>query len=168
MGAHHRTSSSTEEEAGPTSGRKASGLRPSVRRIPKRPRPRVVVVLDQEETREMYAWAMRAAGWKVSTAATGQDALLTTASFEPDVVVMDLGLPDLDGLAVARLLSSDERTKRVPVVLCTGADRWSVEGAAQLAGCAALVTKPCPPEELRAVLEGVLAKARGSSSSLAG
>lgn len=112
----------------------------------------------------MYAWAMRAAGWKVRTAATGQDALATTTAFEPDVVVMDVALPDLDGLAVARLLSSDERTRHVPVVLCTGADRWSIEGAAQLAGCAALVTKPCAPDSLRALLENLVAKSRGLPS----
>src|SRR5258708_30085721 len=67
-------------------------------------RPRVLLVDDDEDTREMYAWCMRAAGWIVETAADGADALLLAPVFEPDVIVMDLHLPTVDGIEATRRL----------------------------------------------------------------
>ena len=125
--------------------------------------PRVLIVEDNDTTREMYAWSMRAAGWLVEEAANGEAALYAAALFEPDVIVMDLRLPVLDGVEVTRRLKETELTRHIPIVACSALDRAAAD--ALNAGCSAFVTKPCPPEDLRALVES-LARNRGPSDPI--
>jgi two-component system cell cycle response regulator DivK len=119
-------------------------------------RPRVLIVEDHEDTSEMYAWCMRAAGWIVEVVHDGQEALTAASEFAPDVIVMDLRLPVLDGLDAARLLKSDPDTRPIPIVGCSGVDGRHAETLAMDAGCDRFVAKPCPPEDLRALLEDIV------------
>jgi CheY-like chemotaxis protein len=123
-----------------------------------RPRPRVLIVDDDEDTRELYAWCMRAAGWAVELAANGAQGLLVAVVPEPDVIVMDLHMPVLGGLDAIRRLKCDEATKHVPVVACTALDPRSSEVEARNAGCDEFVAKPCEPEALRDLLETMVAR----------
>ncbi len=125
--------------------------------------PRVLIVEDNDTTREMYAWSMRAAGWLVEEAANGEAALYAAALFEPDVIVMDLRLPVLDGIEATRRLKETELTRHIPIVACSALDR--AEAEAKNAGCSAFVTKPCPPEDLRVLVES-LARNRGPSDPM--
>jgi CheY-like chemotaxis protein len=118
-----------------------------------RPRPRVLIVDDQEATREMYAWCMRAAGWLVEESTDGEEAVVRAREFQPDVIAMDLHLPVLDGLEAMRLLKQDDRTRDIPIVACTGVNPRRSEALARDAGCDGFVSKPCLPEELRVLLE---------------
>jgi two-component system cell cycle response regulator DivK len=122
-------------------------------------RPRVLIVEDNDTTREMYAWSMRAAGWLVEEAADGEAGLYAAALFEPDVIVMDLRLPVLDGIDATRRLRETELTRHIPIVACSALNRSE---DAKNAGCSAFVTKPCLPEDLRALVES-LARNRGPS-----
>jgi two-component system cell cycle response regulator DivK len=115
-------------------------------------RPRVLIVEDNDTTREMYAWSMRAAGWIVEEAVDGEAALYAAALFEPDVIVMDLRLPVLDGIEATRRLRVTELTRHIPIVACSALNRAE---DAKNAGCSAFVTKPCPPEDLRALVESL-------------
>ncbi len=117
-----------------------------------RVRPRVLIVEDNDTTREMYAWSMRASGWLVEEAADGEAALYAAALFGPDVIVMDLRLPVLDGIEATRRLRETELTRHIPIVACSALNRAE---DAKNAGCSAFVTKPCPPEDLRALVESV-------------
>ncbi len=121
-----------------------------------RVRPRVLIVDDTEDTRELYAWCMRAAGWQVEATANGAEALMVAPVFEPDVIVMDLRMPVLDGFAAIRRLKLEEETKHVPIVACTAFDLPVSEAEARAAGCDEFVAKPCEPDALRALLETVL------------
>jgi CheY-like chemotaxis protein len=123
----------------------------------------VLIVDDNDSTREMYAWCMRAAGWLVEEAADGEAALYAAALFQPDVIVMDLRLPVLDGIEATRRLRETELTRRIPIVACSALDRAAAD--AKNAGCSAFVTKPCPPEDLRALVES-LARNRGPSDPI--
>ena len=125
--------------------------------------PRVLIVEDDDTTREMYAWSMRAAGWLVEEAANGEAALYAAALFEPDVIVMDLRLPVLDGIEATRRLKETELTRHIPIVACSALDRAAAD--AKNAGCSAFVPKPCPPEDLRALVES-LARNRGPSDPM--
>jgi CheY-like chemotaxis protein len=116
----------------------------------------VLIVDDHEDTREMYAWCMRAAGWFVESVADGAEALVLAPAFAPDVIVMDLNLPLVDGLAVTRRLKRDDETKGVPVVAITGSHWARIEVDARAAGCDEFVAKPCLPDELRELLEAVV------------
>jgi two-component system cell cycle response regulator DivK len=125
--------------------------------------PRVLIVEDNDTTREMYAWSMRAAGWLIEEAADGEAALYAAALFEPDVIVMDLRLPVLDGIEAMRCLKETELTRHIPIVACSALDHAVAD--ARNAGCSAFVVKPCPPEDLRALVEG-LARNRGPSDPM--
>ena len=127
-----------------------------------RTRPRVIIVDDDEDTREMYACSMQAAGWLVEAVADGEEVLFVAPSFAPDVIVMDLRLPGIGGLEATRRLKTNARTSHIPIVACSGLDRFQVETPARRAGCEEFVAKPCLPERLRAVLERVLSRRSGS------
>jgi two-component system cell cycle response regulator DivK len=117
-----------------------------------RPRPRVLIVEDHGDTREIYAWCMRAAGWQVDTVTNGLEAIVMASALQPDVVVMDLHLPVVDGIEATRRLKGDDRTAHIPVVACTAfghEHRDEIESA----GFDHLVRKPCTPEELRDLVE---------------
>jgi two-component system cell cycle response regulator DivK len=117
----------------------------------------VLVVEDHEDTRDMFAWCMRAAGWQVDTAGNGLEALVAAAGTHPDVIVMDLDLPVLDGIDAARRLKADDATAAIPVVACTAFTR-QLHDRIYEAGFEALVPKPCLPEHLRELVEQVLAE----------
>ncbi len=120
-----------------------------------RRRPRVLIVEDHDDTREMYAWSLRAAGWNVEPVATVKDALLVVASFEPDVIVVDLHLPDVSGLDLVRHVKDGERARDIRVVVCTafGSERARAEATAL--GCDEFLCKPLDPERLREIVERV-------------
>jgi CheY-like chemotaxis protein len=125
-----------------------------------RSRPRVLLVDDDEDTREMYAWCLRAAGWIVETASDGAEALLVASAFEPNVIVMDVRPPSVDGLEATRWLKASDLTKEIPVVACSGCDWPWADSLARRAGCEEFVAKPCAPEELRALLEDLVKRPR--------
>jgi two-component system cell cycle response regulator DivK len=126
-------------------------------------RPRVLLVDDDQDTREMYAWCLRAAGWIVETAADGDGALLLASTFEPNVIVMDVRLPTVDGIEATRCLKASDLTKGIPIVACSGLDWPWADSLARQAGCEEFVAKPCSPEELRTLLDHLVARPRAST-----
>ena len=121
-----------------------------------RRRPRVMIVDDDDDTRELYAWAMRAAGWLVETVPDGKTAILQAASFAPDVIVMDLHLPVLDGYEATRRLRADDATHDIPVVVCTAFAGAAAEAASRAAGGTTFVAKPFDAESMRELLERIV------------
>lgn len=113
---------------------------------------------------ELYAWCLRAAGWHVETAATGEQGLAAAPALLPSVIVMDVRLPGIGGLEVTRRLKASTPTAHVPIVAISGADLVCAQALAKEAGCDAFVTKPCAPEQLRALLDALVAGAGRSSS----
>ena len=125
--------------------------------------PLVLVVEDYQDAREMYAAYLTFSGYRVAEATNGVEAIEKTVELLPDIILMDLALPRMDGWEATRRLKLDDRTKHIPVVALTGhALAGFAEGARQ-AGCDAFVTKPCLPDALVAEIERVLA-GRGDSS----
>jgi two-component system, cell cycle response regulator DivK len=125
------------------------GRKPLVRSLPGAVHaPLVLVVDDYGDAREMYAEYLQFEGFRVEQAENGQEALRRAEENPPDVVLMDLSLPVMDGWEATRRLKANERLRHVPVIALTGhALSGTAETAAQ-AGCDAFVTKPCLPEEL--------------------
>lgn len=121
----------------------------------------VLVVEDVEDTREMYARALRAAGFRAIEARDGREAIDTAIAVQPDVVVMDYAMPRMDGAEAARRLADDPRTHRIPVILISAyADELPRDVRL---GCAAFLPKPCAPDQLMALLPLVLsARSPGS------
>jgi CheY-like chemotaxis protein len=112
------------------------------------PPTRVLFVDDDSATRSGYAAHLARLGYNVQTAATGRDALTFASAWAPDVIVLDLGLPDIDGWEVARRLKAEATTVSIPIVALTGADLTHERISAMRAGCDRFLTKPCEPVDL--------------------
>ena len=118
--------------------------------------PLVLVVDDFDDNREMFTEFLSFSGFRVAQAATGKEALNQAFSLLPDLILMDLSLPELDGLEATRCLKSDERTKRIPIVALTGHALAGHSRDARDAGCEAFLTKPCLPDVLVGEIRRVL------------
>jgi CheY-like chemotaxis protein len=111
-------------------------------------RPRVLVVDDYPDAREMYAEYLEFSGFDVIQAVNGMEALQRAVDTAPDIILMDLSLPVMDGWEATRRLKEDARTNSIPVVALTGHALAGISEGAMKAGCDAFVTKPCLPEDL--------------------
>ena len=128
----------------------------------------ILVVDDFEDNRAMYAEYLSHAGYRVAEAADGREAVERTRELLPDVVVMDLSLPVMDGWAATRELKSDPLTRDVPVIALTGHALAGHSHSAKEAGCDEFLAKPCLPATLLATVQGILAtrrKAQRTSSA---
>ena len=132
------------------------GLPPETRRH----RPLVLLVEDQPDLRRLYAQQLTLSGFDVIEAGDGAAAIHSTAFHAPDVVLMDLSLPVLDGWEATRRLKGDEKTAHMPVVALTAHDGAGELQQATQAGCDWFVPKPCPPDALIAEVRRVLATGR--------
>jgi two-component system, cell cycle response regulator DivK len=121
-----------------------------------RVRPLVLIVEDERALRMLYAEHLALCGFEVIEAGNGAEALTTTASVSPDVVLMDLSLPVLDGWEATWLLKHDERTAHIPVVALTAHHGSGELERATYAGCDWFVPKPCPPDALVAEIRRIL------------
>ena len=130
--------------------------------------PLVLVVDDYQDAREMYAEYLSFSGFRVVEAATGTEAVEKALALQPDVILMDLSLPGMDGWAATRQLKSDERTKRIPVLALTGHALAGASEGARLAGCDAFVTKPCLPDELVVEVRRMLRRRDGTAATVGG
>jgi two-component system, cell cycle response regulator DivK len=133
-------------------GRSNRSNRPPRRRntATRRRRLTVLIVDDTPDVRDLYAQYLSALGCHVVTAADGEAGIATAKQCRPDVIVMDLSMPKLDGIGAMKQLKADPRTRRVPVILLTGYPYAAIEQGAIEAGADVFLTKPCLPEDLHA------------------
>ncbi len=128
----------------------------------------VLVVDDFDDNREMYAEYLQQAGYHVIQAADGKSAVQLATEARPDLVVMDLSLPVMDGWEATRLLKADPRTRRIPVIALTGHALAGHSQGARDAGCDEFLTKPCLPRALVDAVERMLApRGRGRKGASA-
>jgi CheY-like chemotaxis protein len=126
-------------------------------------RPRVLVVDDYPDAREMYMEYLEYSGFDVIEASNGMEALQRAADSAPDIILMDLSLPVMDGWEATRRLKADKKTSEIPVVALTGHALAGISEGAKKAGCDAFVTKPCLPEDLVVEIRRVLDERESSS-----
>jgi len=117
-------------------------------------RLRALVVDDYDDGREMYAEFLTYKGFDVQQAQNGLQAVALAEALLPDLIVLDLALPDIDGIEVARRLKASPVTSRIPIVMLTANAQTTMLDEARRAGCEAVLVKPCTPEELLEVLSG--------------
>ena len=111
-------------------------------------RPLILLVEDYDDAREMYRDYLEYAGFQVETARDGHEALTKARASNPDLVLMDLSMPGLDGWEATRLLKTDPATSHLTVVALS-AHALAAEGdRARRAGCDGFIAKPCLPHEL--------------------
>jgi CheY-like chemotaxis protein len=93
----------------------------------------------------------------VRTAPDAETALVLAQTLRPDVIVMDLAMPGLDGITATYRLKRDPRTRRIPVIVLTGYSFRAIERGALEAGADVFLTKPCLPEDLEGQIRRLLA-----------
>jgi CheY-like chemotaxis protein len=121
-----------------------------------RSRPLLLIAEDDQALRGMYAKHLSISGFDVIEAANGADAIENTSTRQPDVVLMDLSLPVIDGWEATRRLKSDVRTAHIPVLALTAYDSSGELQRATHAGCDWFIPKPCPPDALLAEVRRIL------------
>lgn len=110
--------------------------------------PLILVVDDYQDAREMYAEYLQYSGFRVAEAKNGNEAVAQARSLRPDLILMDLSLPGMDGWEATRVLKGDDATKHIPIVALTGHALAGASEGARKAGCDSFVTKPCLPDDL--------------------
>jgi CheY-like chemotaxis protein len=136
-------------------------MRQQRKRHAKRRVPLILLVEDDSDQREMYASLLSSHGFEVAQARDGARAVALAFELRPDLIVMDLSLPFLDGWEATGRLKRDPRTHRIPIVACTAhAFGPAVERALEV-GCDAYVVKPFSLKNLLAEIRRMLARADG-------
>ena len=119
----------------------------------------ILLVDDEPDQVEMYRYALEDSGFVMISASTGSDAVTRARDLGPDVIVLDVRLPDMTGWDVCRVLKADPRTEHIPVIVLTAAATPTLATDAANAGCAAYLLKPCYPDQLAISIRNVLATA---------
>jgi DNA-binding NarL/FixJ family response regulator len=128
---------------------------------------RLLVVDDEPNLLRAVAVCLRAEGYDVVTARSGQEALVRVAESVPDLVVSDIRMPGMDGFQLARQLRSSPRTDLVPVVFLTAKDETADRVAGFRSGVDAYLVKPFEPDELVAVISNILRRVERTHAGIA-
>jgi CheY-like chemotaxis protein len=121
----------------------------------------VLIADDNQDSREMYALYLSMLGYNVKVAVDGREAVQSARRQPPDVIVMDLDMPEVDGWAAIGQLRDDAATAPIPVIVLTGHDfKTQLKDTALAAGAVSYLMKPCFPEDLAREVSARLAVRR--------
>jgi two-component system cell cycle response regulator DivK len=122
-------------------------------------RLKILLVEDFDDARELYSICLRSSGYDVIEAATGTEALALARSASPDLILMDLLLPGVDGWQATAELKSDPLVKHVPIVALTAHALTDERERIASLGCDAFLAKPCLPPDLIRTVDRILGRA---------
>ena len=117
---------------------------------------RILIVEDHEDVRTELGEHFRDMGYQVETAADGNDGIARALRMNPDVIVLDLALPRLNGWDMIGLLRTYPSTKEIPLVTYSDREREDDADRALAARCDVVLDAPCTPEEIEEAVEGLL------------
>jgi CheY-like chemotaxis protein len=120
--------------------------------------PLILLVDDDQHGREGWAEFLHECGYRVSQASDGPEALAKVASRQPDLMLVDLGIPRLDGWELTRQIKREPSWQHIKVIALSGLDYPDALERVTAAGCDAFVSKPCEPSRLLALIRGLLAR----------
>jgi CheY-like chemotaxis protein len=117
-------------------------------------RPLILLVEDRVDSRELYAEYLTYAGFSVVTAINGHEGLRIATHLHPDLILMDLRMPGMDGIEATADLKADPQLAHIPVVAITADVSADISRQARAAGCSAVIEKPALPDEVaRRIIE---------------
>jgi DNA-binding response OmpR family regulator len=123
--------------------------------------PRTVLIIDDDRDQaETLAWSLQSQGFETLTSAAGKRGLALATTERPDAILLDLDLPDADGLEICQQLVDGVATAGIPVVIISGQDRADVVRRARTAGCDFYLRKPYDPNVVLMVVEQAIARSR--------
>lgn len=116
---------------------------------------RILIVDDEPDFIQLVQYRLQTAGYEVEFAARGMEALNKARMVSPDLIVLDLLLPDLDGLTICEILRRQPSTRNTPVIMVTGADAEVTQFAARNAGARVFLNKPLDFARFKDAVESV-------------
>jgi two-component system cell cycle response regulator DivK len=122
----------------------------------------ILIAEDNDDSRTIYREYLEHAGYRVVEATNGEDALALARSEPPDIILMDVSMPKMDGLTATRILKADARLRSVPVVALTAHAMASDAEMARAAGCDGYLAKPIAPREVCDEVEQRIGPARSA------
>jgi len=122
---------------------------------------KILLVDDEPHIITMLENRMKHAGYEVITACDGQEALLKTHKERPDLIILDLMLPKLDGYKVCRMLKFDEKYKHIPIIMLSARAQEADKKMGETVGADGYVTKPFEPQVLLGKVKDLLAGKNG-------
>jgi two-component system, cell cycle response regulator DivK len=122
------------------------------------PHGSILIVDDNPDNLKLMLAILSPLGFELRTASDGSDALTMLETFEPSLLLLDLQLPGLDGLSVARRIKADPDRWRIPIVAVTAYAMKGDEKKARDAGCDGYLTKPVDKRALRTLVTGLLTR----------
>ena len=117
---------------------------------------RILVVEDQEDNRQIIRDLLSATDYEIVEAESGEDALAAVAKQRPDLILMDIQLPGIDGYEVTRRIKADPEMLSIPIIAVTSYALSGEEQKARAAGCDEYVPKPYSPRQLLAKIRHYL------------
>lgn len=118
---------------------------------------RIVVVDDDDGIREVIQICLEAiAGWEVIPAASGEEALRVVKAQKPHAILLDVMMPDMDGISTFKQMQNDHHTQHVPTILLTAKAKASEQKKLQVLGVAGVIVKPFEPYNLVAQIKTIL------------
>jgi DNA-binding response OmpR family regulator len=123
-----------------------------------RPQPVVLAADDDEDILELVAFRLERSGYTVLRAKDGEEALRLAVEAKPDLAVLDVMMPKLDGYELTRRLRADDATSRMPIILLTARSQDADVQAGFDAGADDYLRKPFSPQELRARVQAILGR----------
>ena len=118
---------------------------------------RILIVDDEQDLVAMVKMRLEASGYETLEAYDGQDALKKAQEEKPDLIVLDLMLPKMDGYKVCRMLKFDEKYRHIPIIMFTARVQDSDKQMGMEVGADAYITKPFEPQILLSKIEELLA-----------
>ena len=128
-----------------------------------RGRPTILLVEDTEDNRQMMRKLLEMSGYQVLEATNGEEAVQVTSKQFPELILMDLSLPIIDGLAATRLIRNLPNGNHLPIIAVSAHDTADFHADALAAGCDAYITKPIDYTELEEIVERLMETAKTRS-----
>jgi len=127
--------------------------------------PLILLVDDYEDARVMYGHFLRMSGYEPIEAATGEEALELAYARVPDLILLDMSLPGIDGWEVTAELKRNVKTKHIPIVALTAHALQTERQRTERAGCDGFLAKPCAPPDLLAEIARLLGPRKSTGGS---
>ena len=123
---------------------------------PQKARQRILIVDDDHSQAEVLSIGLNQQGFCTLSVGTGCGGLRLARSERPDLVLLDLRLPDVDGLHICQQLSDDSRTRDIPIIIISGMERPDIVRSSRAAGCHYFVRKPYDPNALLLLVQNAI------------
>ena len=124
----------------------------------------VLLVEDNEDNRIVYSTILRHFGYNVTEALNGEEGIAKARAEKPDLILMDISIPIIDGWEATRILKGDAATSQIPIIALTAHALATDRAKAQEVGCDGYLAKPCEPRRVVAEVEKFIGSGREANA----